>query len=741
MKKNMILATILLYSILVFAELINVNPDLTGEKWFAGGFLIPSGEKLSKIKEFQSKAKMSKELPSRVDNSTEPYFRPIFNQVGGSCSQASGIGYTFTYEINRVRGLSADVIDNQYPTHFTYNFLNAGTGENGSWYGDGWDIIEAGGCPNVVDYGGTFAYGGNSRWISGLGEWENGLSNRVSDHSYIQIDTPEGLEEFKNWFDNHCDGSDTGGIGVFATGATGYTMTLLPEGTHEAGKKVITRWGSVMNHAMTYVGYDDSVRFDYNGDGKFTNDVDLNGDRIIDMRDWEIGALIVTNSWGLTWGNSGQAYQMYKVTAEDEIDGGVYLGRADIVNVIPDHSPEFIMKVKLKHTQRNMFKIFAGISGDITDDLPQVSHDFRMLRFQGGVFYPQGGDTEDDKYLDFTLDVTNLIGSVDASAPFNLYFMIQEEDNTGILQGEIISVTVVNKLNGKEYYSAETHIDMINDEVTYVPVLVDDNVFKPSNVQAFGYDGKVSLTWSSDSVKDTRFDSYTIYRDGIVLKTDIFNTEYVDEDVTNGLLYTYRVAAVFSGSFTGEILSDPIQSMPSEPMQLPYFENFEAGNGGWNFKNNISGWNLTDASFSSVDCDFTSNSTQFVAANSDLAGTSVYVFDHALSPLFNLSSYSNVQLNFDYILDNNPANPGYEADITLLYRTSDEADWIVLADLADIFSWSNYSIALPQEALMSNSTRLAFFFDDHNMWSFGGGFDNVEITGDLSNASPIITEF
>jgi hypothetical protein len=42
---------------------------------------------------------------------------------------------------------------------------------------------------------------------------------------------------------------------------------------------------------MTYIGYDDSIRFDYNNDGRFTNDIDINGDRVVDMRDWEIGGL------------------------------------------------------------------------------------------------------------------------------------------------------------------------------------------------------------------------------------------------------------------------------------------------------------------------------------------------------------------------------------------------------------------------------------------------------------------
>ena len=93
MKKYILLLTVMMFFVSVSAELVNVNPDPNGDKWIAGGFRMPTTEELSKIKEFKPKIKISKDLPSRVDNSTQPYFRPIFNQVGGSCAQASGVGY------------------------------------------------------------------------------------------------------------------------------------------------------------------------------------------------------------------------------------------------------------------------------------------------------------------------------------------------------------------------------------------------------------------------------------------------------------------------------------------------------------------------------------------------------------------------------------------------------------------------------------------------------------------------
>jgi hypothetical protein len=66
----------------------------------------------------------NKTLPDRIDNSVFPYLRPIFNQDGASCGQAASMGYHFTYEMDRKRMVPANLPENQYPTHFTWNFMN-----------------------------------------------------------------------------------------------------------------------------------------------------------------------------------------------------------------------------------------------------------------------------------------------------------------------------------------------------------------------------------------------------------------------------------------------------------------------------------------------------------------------------------------------------------------------------------------------------------------------------------------
>ncbi len=724
-----------------YAGLINVNPDPEGEQWIAGGLKIPENIKRSDIVFIKPGLEKSKELPSRVDNSLHKYFRPVFNQVGGSCSQAAGVGYTFTYEMNRLRDLPSDTPDTQYPTHFTYNFLNEGSGEIGSWWGDGWDIIHSAGIMNVTEYGGHFAAGGNSRWISGIAEWQSGHSNRVASYSAIDVGTPEGLNTLKHWLDNHLEDSPYGGLAVFAAGATGYHERSLPEGTHEAGKKVITKWGPDVNHAMTYVGYDDSVRFDYNGDGRFTNDIDINGDRVIDMRDWEIGAVIVANSWGESFGDGGFIYQMYKLLAEPYQNGGIFWSFCDIVHPAAVCQNRYILEIKMKHDRRNIYRISAGSSNDLYAQEPGYSTSFPFMNYQGGDYYPQGGRSEADKYIEFSFDIDDIIPEPDSNSPFKFFFIIDETDTGNRYDGEIISAVVKDNLSGREYYLTDGPDPVINNSRTYRSVIVDENTFVPENLIAFAGDGIVRLEWSSPVTKTSAFESYTVYRNGQAVLAGSTGPEFTDENVSNGILYTYKVSAKFTGYYHDEIFSYPVQALPSAPSDLPYFTDFEDGTDGWLIKGDLSGWLTGNTDYNSEFCDYSGNPSTFILANPDLAGNDIVVRDYAISPMFSISRYNSVTLEFDYIL-NNYSDLYYFCDISVMYRTGADQGWCLLEKLPYSQYWTGKVIEVPYEAVSSNYTQFAFFIDDYYKWSMGGGgIDNVRITGDFQTFAPVISAY
>ena len=161
----------------IFAQPFNLNPDPEGEPHWAGGVPERTPESHSKYLTYPllvlSDTSANTTLPYRIDNSSEKYMRPIFNQSNSSCAQAAGIGYVYTHEINKLRNLPADndsLIHNQDPTHFTYNFLNNGSGFQGSFYDEGWDLIKDNGCPTIEEYGGLYLHKNNSTCKTGLKE-------------------------------------------------------------------------------------------------------------------------------------------------------------------------------------------------------------------------------------------------------------------------------------------------------------------------------------------------------------------------------------------------------------------------------------------------------------------------------------------------------------------------------------------------------------------------------------------
>ena len=315
---------------------------------------------------------LGKTLPDSIDNSIHSWLRPIFNQDGASCMQSTSIAYNFTYEINRLRELPADIPDNQYPTHFAWNFFNGGNGWFGVNYLFTMEVLRSHGTPNVADYGG-FSYGGGERWMSGYDEWYNAMNNRISGIKKIYVGNEEGLLTLKHWLNDHLDGSASGGIASFIA-CSPWDLFLLPPESPNAGKRVIIAWCPEALHGMTIVGYNDSIRYDYNGDGQFTNNIDLNDDGIIDMRDREIGAVKFCNSYGEYWADNGFCYMMYKALADDFGEGGIWTNTVHVLEAKEEHTTLMTYKVELEHDYRERIRVQVGISSEISSTKPKFIH-------------------------------------------------------------------------------------------------------------------------------------------------------------------------------------------------------------------------------------------------------------------------------------------------------------------------------------------------------------------------------
>lgn len=99
---------LIIITLQVNAQLVNLNPDPNGDPWWTGDGIIPTSEEISSVSRLiLSPESVATPLPDTVYNNKRTYFPPIFQQNGQSCVQAAEIGYCFTYEINRVRGVAA----------------------------------------------------------------------------------------------------------------------------------------------------------------------------------------------------------------------------------------------------------------------------------------------------------------------------------------------------------------------------------------------------------------------------------------------------------------------------------------------------------------------------------------------------------------------------------------------------------------------------------------------------------
>ncbi len=421
----------------------------------------------------------SSDLPYYLDNSRLAYYRPIYQQISNECGQVSGVAYNFTYEINRLRDLPANEEANQYPPHFTFNFMSGGAGWFGVSYFHSFEILKALGCPNVETYGGMAA-GGNSRWMSGYEDYLSAMSNRIREVYQIPVDTEEGLMTLKQWLHNHLDGSDVGGVASFYANSP-WNMKTLPEGSPEEGKKVITYWAGNPTHAMTISGYNDSIRYDYNQDGLYTNNLDINGDGVLNMKDWEIGGLIFADGWqgGINFGDSGRCYMMYKTLADKLYEGGIWNNAVHILDVKSIEKPGLTAKIKMTYNRRMMLRIKCGVSSSANDTLPEHSISFPVFNFQGGNNYMQGGwELEENKTIEFGLDITALLGLLNPDSSKQFFLIIEERDPYSQGTGHIEHFSVIDHSGTypQEYSCTEDSIPILDNGLTYASLLFEDEL-------------------------------------------------------------------------------------------------------------------------------------------------------------------------------------------------------------------------------------------------------------------------
>lgn len=420
------------------------------------------------------------ELPYSVDNSTSPYLRPVFNQQGASCGQSTLVGYNFTYEINRLRNLTSDTAINLYPDHFVWNFMNATT----PYYGGGvsyfhtFDLLYDAGNPNEVIYG-PIEFNDEYYWASGYEVYHNAMTNRISGAASIPVGTPEGLLVLKHWLHNHLEGSETGGLASFYA-SQDYGLVALPQESADAGKHAHTRFGPKATHAMTIVGYNDSVCYDINNDGQFTNDLDITGDGIVDMRDWEYGAMKAVNSYGTNWGDDGFFYLMYRTLAlEYGEQGGIWNNSVHVLFPEAEWHPKLTIKASIQHYWRGKIRLRAGVSLDTSCHVPDHSIEFSHFNFQGSYVPMHDADEGYDEPLELGLDISELLSYIPAGQAARFFLLIDENDPENQADGVVTSFSLLEYEDDEliqETAAVFLPKAINNNETTYTSV-----VYEPQN--------------------------------------------------------------------------------------------------------------------------------------------------------------------------------------------------------------------------------------------------------------------
>ncbi len=442
------------------AQLINCNPDQDGEPCWTGGLPELTPEFKAELDAIPplvlTPESISKLLPDKVDNSEHIWFRPIFKQKGGSCAQAAGVAYVFTYEVNRVRNLPANVHENQYPTHFTWNFLNSGAHMGSSSVHDGWNIIKESGVPSVADYGNIEMDFPNSWlfWMTGYNKYLKALGNRVIENYYsINVSTPEGLNILKHWLADHGDGSDSGGLATFGSHMDGDTIyAYLPPQSYDAGQEILLQFGSFGGHAMTIVGYNDNIKFDFNGDGQFTNPGN-------DMSQWEIGAVKVANSWG-DWKNDGFIYIPYRLLPN------IYSNTVQVLKVKKEYNPEIVLKTLISYPCRNKINLGVGYGNDANSINPSTIHYIKAFLNRGGCYPMQ--DINSDP-IELALDYNQ---KPEYNTSGKVYFVVRDRNISGNNEGFIFNFSLFDYRWGEEFELPcnESNTSIINNGNTFLAV-------------------------------------------------------------------------------------------------------------------------------------------------------------------------------------------------------------------------------------------------------------------------------
>ena len=361
--------------------------------------------------------KVSSDLPQAVDNSKSKYFPPLIDQKGGSCAQASAIGYMYTYEMNRLldRDASASAA-HRFSYQYTYNFVNEGK-DNGSFGWDGLSLATANGVITEADWPPSGAT--SFKWATGYEKYLTAIHYRARSFEMIPLETWDDLPNVKQFLYNRGVEGGPGGIVVFSSYSGNWTMNKSYDGPSATGYTcLLTKLGTDGAHALTIAGYDDLVEFS-TPSGEVTR-----------------GAFIVVNTWGEYAHDRGRFYLPYwfffNHSREERLSDSV-------TSVEPYYrEPDVVFRVNVECDSRDDLSFQLGVSPNATDTEPMHRMQVRIADHQGGDHPMQGAWWPND--IEFGFDFSTVAKITEGYAHPN-YFLIVSRNKRGSKDATVARLT------------------------------------------------------------------------------------------------------------------------------------------------------------------------------------------------------------------------------------------------------------------------------------------------------------
>ncbi|MCX6225851.1 MAG: T9SS type A sorting domain-containing protein, partial [Bacteroidia bacterium] len=246
-------------------------------------------------------------------------------------------------------------------------------------------------------------------------------------------------------------------------------------------------------------------------------------------------------------------------------------------------------------------------------------------------------------------------------------------------------------------------------------------VLAPYLLTAVLVDRDAELSWEP-VFYEQNLQGYRIYRNGVLLSL-VSGYTYTDIKIEADVTYAYKVSALYSGGKESGFTNEAFITMAS-PIELPYSQPFEKGNGGFTAKYSLEGWKYGTAETLAV----TGREGHFFAANSAAAGEGVVVKDYLVSPEIHLSSYAGktITLKFAYTMRKYRTYDKFSVN----YRTSPDSAWIKIVDLkppsTQTWVWDTTEVNLPAKALTAKA-QIGFLYDNSSQFAYGAAVDDIDL--------------